>query len=278
MHEQLRLRLLSHRPSAKRLILSVLSQPNLQEMSLKQLVAWGELFDHEPATVRVTAGRLTKQGLLENTDRGVYTVGPSGQALQKTASAWTVILDQVGDWSGDWLCIHTAHLGRSNKSILRERERALRLVGFEQLVTGLWCRPDNLIEPVAVSFDRLISLGLDAEAILSQMKSTAIGPMTNPASLWSPEQLGTKYSEMNALVEHSQEQLEHIDFNLAMRESFLIGEHVIRQINADPLLPDEMIDAAMRKQMVAAMRAYDAYCHPLWIQFRDRSTSGDLKP
>ena len=71
---------LKMRPTAKRLILSLLSQPRMSSMSLRQLVAWGELLDQKPAAIRVTAGRLVKEALLEKTRRGVYTIGSDGLA------------------------------------------------------------------------------------------------------------------------------------------------------------------------------------------------------
>lgn len=267
--------LLENRPSAKRLILSVLSQPNLYETHIRQLVRWGGLFDHEPATIRVTAGRLTKQGLLENTDRGIYRTGKAGEALQKTAAAWTSILDRIGEWDRQWLCIHTAHLGRSDKTALRARERAFRLMGFEQLVPGLWCRPANLTEQTSVSLNRLIALGLERGAVLLYMKEANICSEVDVFALWPRERLEAQYRKMIDLLEASQLRLEQLDMGPAMRESFLVGEHVIRQINADPLLPKEMIDISLREQMVATMQSYDAYCHPLWVQFRDHSLEDD---
>ncbi|MEP2989497.1 MAG: hypothetical protein ABJN65_05630 [Parasphingorhabdus sp.] len=271
--------LLKNRPSAKRLILSVLSQPNLHETHIGQLVRWGGLFGHAPATIRVTAGRLTKQDLLENTGRGIYRIGKTGEALQKTAAAWTSILNRVGDWDGEWLCIHTAHLGRSDKTAVRARERAFRLMGFEQLVTGLWCRPANLIEQASVSLSRLIALGLERNGVLLHMNDANICAEVDPFALWPRQTLEAQYRKVIDLLNASQQRLTQLDMGAAMRESFLVGEHVIRQINADPLLPKEMIDTSLREQMVTAMRSYDAYCHPLWVQFRDHKlVHSDPKP
>jgi hypothetical protein len=57
-------KILSDYPSSNRLLLPLFSQPNLKYMSIKQLIAWSALFEHEPATIRVAAGRLVKQGFL----------------------------------------------------------------------------------------------------------------------------------------------------------------------------------------------------------------------
>jgi len=264
---------LNHRPSAKRLILSVLSQPNIQELHIRQLIKWGDLFDHRSATIRVEAGRLTKQCLLETTSRGVYKIGTAGDVLKQTASAWDSIADQVGEWNGGWLCIHTAHLGRSDKSALQARERAFRLMGFEQLVTGLWCRPDNLIAAASATFVRLIQFGLEPDAILVRMEAANNCNTIDPHALWPRKPLESNYRGMIELMEDSRERLGNLDMGQAMRQSFLVGEHVIRQINADPLLPSEMVDTDLRNKMIAGMKRYSAHCHPIWAQFLDQSVS-----
>ncbi|MEO9918952.1 MAG: hypothetical protein ABJF89_07660 [Parasphingorhabdus sp.] len=247
----------------------MLSQPNLSEMPVGQLIRWGSLFDHAPATIRVTAGRLMKQGLLESTDRGIYRIGQVGKALQETAAAWISILDRIGAWDGQWLCVHTSHLGRTDKTAVRTRERAFRLMGFEQLVAGLWCRPANLVEPASVSLNRLIALGLERGAVLLHMQGADMCADVDAHRLWLREPREDQYRKMIGLLEASQQRLAHLDLGSAMQESFLVGEHVIRQINADPLLPEEMIDTALRMQMISTMQSYDAHCHPLWVAFRD---------
>jgi phenylacetic acid degradation operon negative regulatory protein len=48
----------------------------------------------------------------------------------------------------------------------------------------------------------------------------------------------------------------------------LEDDAVIRQINADPLLPDEMIDATARREMISAMAAYNELGSSAWSSFR----------
>ncbi len=75
-------------PSSNRLLLSLFSQPNLKHMSVKQLIAWGELFAHAPATIRVAAGRLVKQGYLVTQQRGHYTIGATDKSINQLAATW----------------------------------------------------------------------------------------------------------------------------------------------------------------------------------------------
>ncbi len=50
----------------------------------------------------------------------------------------------------------------------------------------------------------------------------------------------------------------------AARETLLLGQSVIRAINRDPLLPDTMVDAALREAVVATMQRYDAAGKECW--------------
>jgi phenylacetic acid degradation operon negative regulatory protein len=262
---------LERHPTAKRLILSLLSQPNMATLSLRQLVAWGELLGQKPAAIRVTAGRLVKEDLLETVHRGVYRIGPAGLALTKKASEWMTSLDQIRHWNGGWLCVHTAHLGKANRRNVRIRERAFRLFGFKELVDGVWVRPDNLAHTAAQTYAALCELGLEPEAVLLRSDVIAQRRGNDPLSLWDGDALNAGYDNGIDLLRCSQQELKGQDLRSVTRETFLIGEHVIRQINADPLLPKGCVDASKRKRLVHAMKRYSALCHSQWAAFLAQS-------
>ncbi len=259
------------RPTAKRLILSLLSQPNMATLSLRQLAAWGALLDQKPAAIRVTAGRLVKEDLLETVRRGVYRVGPAGMVLKNKASEWMTALDQTRDWEGAWLCVHTAHIGKANRRNLRSRERAFRLFGFKELVDGVWIRPDNLAHTATEMYAALCQLGLEPEAVLLRSDVIVQERGQLPLGLWDGGALNAGYERGVELLQRSQKELKGQDLRSVTRETFLIGEHVIRQINADPLLPTECIDASKRESLVQAMKQYSAFCHSHWAAFLEQS-------
>jgi phenylacetic acid degradation operon negative regulatory protein len=264
-------KILAEYPTSNRLLLSLFSQPNLSIMSIKQLIAWGELFKHEPATIRVAAGRLLKQGFLSSEKRGEYTIGATNKTINQLASTWRDSQRKVEQWKGGWLSIYTAHLGRTCKQSLRTRERAFRLTGFKPLEKNLWCRPDNLVESVDSTFSRLVNIGLEKTAILMKVEHFNHDLAANPMRLWSPKQLNNTYGILAALLEDSARRLSEMNLKQATRESFLIGEHVIRQINHDPLLPEEFVDTSARKRLVDNMIEYDGVCHPIWHDFLYKS-------
>jgi phenylacetic acid degradation operon negative regulatory protein len=262
---------LERRPTAKRLILSLLSQPNMSTLSLRQLAAWGELLGQKPAAIRVTAGRLVKEDLLETAHRGVYRIGPAGLVLKNKASEWRVALDQIRDWNGGWLCVHTAHLGKANRRNVRNRARAFRLFGFKELVDGVWIRPDNLAQTPAQMYAELCQLGLEPDAVLLRSDVIEHRRAHAPLNLWAGDALNAGYDKGVELLERSEQRLKGQHLRSVTRETFLIGEHVIRQINADPLLPTDCIDASKRTDLVQAMKQYSVFCHSQWAAFLAQS-------
>lgn len=260
-------KILTDYPSSNRLLLSLFSQPNLNHMSIKQLIAWGALFAHEPATIRVAAGRLVKQGFLATQQRGHYTAGTTNKSINQLAATWRHSETRVTPWNGGWLSVYTAHLGRTCKQSIRLRERAFRLTGFKPIEKNLWCRPDNFLESADATFCRLVKIGLEENAILMKVDHFNHDLATSPVSLWSPQQLEKTYGLLVSLMEKSTARLVDLDVKQATKESFLIGEHVIRHINQDPLLPEEMVEVSARQNLLTTMIEYDRMCHPIWHEF-----------
>jgi len=258
---------LNARPTAKRLILSVLTQPNMASLPIRQLIAWGALFDQKPSAIRVTASRLVAETLLEKTARGMYTIGAGGLAMKNKAGEWATTLSRIREWEGGWFGVHTAHLGKTLRRRVRARERAFRLLGFRELVSGLWVRPDNLNYSTSEMRSKLCQFGLEPQMVLMRSDDLNQSGLENPLTLWSSEELNASYARAIELLNQSQRWLERQDLHTVTRESFVIGEHIIRQINADPLLPAAHIDAANREDMVRAMTCYSDFCHPYWEEF-----------
>jgi phenylacetic acid degradation operon negative regulatory protein len=253
-----------HAPTPKRLILSLLSAPGYESVAIATLIAWGQLFDIEPAATRVAVGRMVKQGLLASRSRGLYNIGPRGQLMATTAARWMHAEQRVDRWRGDWLLVHAAHLGRSDKPALRLRERAFRLNGFAEWVGGLWCRPANLRESAGQIRERLLSLGMEREAVLVRTAETPGLSAKALSGLWPREALEAGYRGAIGAMNQSLARLATLDTRQAARETFIIGEAVIRRINSDPLLPEAMVDTAARRSMVDHMLKYNAAGQAAW--------------
>lgn len=259
-------------PTPKRLILSLLSARDNEIMSLRQCIAWGDLFSIDAAAMRVALGRMVKTKLLSSVQRGFYRIGVQGHVLSDAARSWIQAEERVAPWNGDWLLVHTAHLGRRDKRALRHRERALRLDGFQSLRAGLWCRPANYVEAPEETRARLIRLGMDQDAYLLRTNAM-LGPDLPPTELWPVEDLEKGYANLETAMQQSMNKLPDLDVRAAARETFLLGEFVIKQINSDPLLPDVMVDASARRRMHRQMRRYDEAGYDAWEQFQAEAHS-----
>jgi phenylacetic acid degradation operon negative regulatory protein len=173
----------------------------------------------------------------------------------------------VTQWNGGWLSVYTAHLGRTSQQSILKRERAFRLTGFKPIEKHLWCRPDNLLESADCTFSRLVNIGLERTAILMRVDHFNQDIAINPMDLWAPKQLNKTYNILSSLLEKSAKRLDELELKHAAKESFMIGEHVIRQINQDPLLPEQIVNASARSALVTKMAEYDSVCHPIWHKF-----------
>lgn len=258
-------------PTPKRLVLSLLSSPELKEIGARECVKWGRLFDIDPTAMRVALGRLVKAGFLRSVVRGRYAIGDRGRVLSETARRWVSAEERVGAWDGCWLMVHTAHLGRRDQSALKLRDRALQLVGFAELRSGLWCRPANYRESSAETRARLRELGLAEEAIILRADSLLLEPR-ELAALWPRNALEDAYAALTQAMTDSMARGDADDTDAGKealaRETFLLGEAVIRQINGDPLLPDAMVDVAARRKMHETMVAYEAFGRDAWARFQ----------
>lgn len=228
------------------------------------LVDRAAIFDIDAPAVRVALGRLAREGLVRQVERGVYALGPQAEALHVKARAWAEVEQSVRPWRGDWIVTLVDHLGRTDRRRLLAREQALRLTGFKASASGLWVRPDNLRREQGALFDALRGLGLDAQALLLAGCRAQAADDAAFRGLWPVAEIEAGYRFWIAEMHESSARIENMSIAAAARESFLLGQSVIRAINSDPLLPQELIDGALRCEMIDAMKAYNAVALEYW--------------
>ncbi|MBA4227162.1 MAG: hypothetical protein C0456_11080 [Hyphomonas sp.] len=250
--------------SARALILSLIASIGTGRQMIAGLIHAGALFGIEPATMRVAATRLLKEGLLESPERGLYVPGPRAQALTRRVQQWQDVAAKMVPWNGDWLVAMTHPLGRRDRKQLRNRERALALFGYQQAEAGLWVRPANLARALPDHQQDLTGIGADETMpILRVAERTAPG-MQDWAGLWSAADLEHSYQAAIRAMTESLERLPRLSLADAARETLLTGQAVIRAINFDPLLPPELGNQKLFLEMVDAMRAYNERGQDCW--------------
>jgi phenylacetic acid degradation operon negative regulatory protein len=274
------------RPTAKSLILDLLSTARGGVMPVRALVAAAALFEIGENGVRVELARLSARGLVQRNERGQYGLARAAAPVHERVSGWKDLETAHVEWTGGWIAVHTSGLPRRDRAALRRRERALRFVGLRELHAGLWVRPDNLRGGVAKVTQVLRSLGLEASAPTFVMTELEPDLETRARGLWDTEALRADYRELVDALAASERVIavserasdaregtieardgaratpaEH-----ALVESFLLGGRAIRTLALDPLLPEPLVPSAERRALVEAMQRYDRVGRRLWAE------------
>jgi phenylacetic acid degradation operon negative regulatory protein len=254
-------------PTAKSLILDLLSTVPSKSMPVRALIAAGGLFGIDANAIRVAAARLVSEGLVESDERGAYRAAPKAEALLAYVADWRTVEDRVRAWDGAWIGALTSALPRSQRARVRASERALHYLGFRDLGTGLAIRPHNLADGTRASRERLAALGLDPRVAVFEIRNAATAFEESARGLWDTERLNRRYRDLRATIEASAARVARLPKPKAMAESFLVGGSAIRALVLDPLLPEPLVSVADRRRLVAAMKGYDRLGRQCWSEF-----------
>ena len=260
--------------SPRALILSLMSSEFSAAQPIGRLINAAALFGIEPATLRVAATRLLKEGLLESPDRGVYRPGPKSRALTRRVQSWKDVASRVVPWNGDWLIALTQHLGRTDRKQLRARERALGLNGYQLTGTGYWVRPANLARTLDDHRADLTGIGADEDIMLLRASDVSMAGEEAWPALWSSDALARSYEHAIQAMTESLARLPDLGADAAARETLLIGQAVIRTINFDPLLPPELADQNEFLRMVDMMVHYNDLGRKCWQAYYATAEAG----
>lgn len=254
------------KPTAKRIVLELLLAADSHTGSIASLVAAGELLGIDEGNIRVAVTRLVAAGTLEPVERGEYRLAATTRALTAQVTSWRDLEKQVRRWDGGWACVQLGDLGRTDRSALRKRERALRLHGFRELSRGLAVRPDNLAIGVDGLRDRLVTLGLEPRALVFRATDFDADTERRARTLWDRDRLTATYEQLTARIERFVVTMDDLGVRVAAREAFLFGSEVLRAITFDPRLPAPLVDVDARRRLVEAMKRLDTIGRRLWGQ------------
>ncbi len=251
--------------TAKRLVLSLFGALPDETLPISKLIVGASVFDIEETAVRMAANRLVNEGVLSSRDRGWYGIGEQGKTLYEASRTWQRQNDRLRDWTGDWICVHVAHLGRSNRQSLRARHRAFVLCGFAELEKGLWVRPSNLSLTAEELSNELEKLGLDEGAVVFRGTELIHRDLDAIRRLWDRKALESSYRSALTAMASSEAKLGSKPLAAAAREVHEIGAAVVSVLTHDPLLPESFVDAPLRLEVYDAMLSYDALGKSIWF-------------
>src|SRR5687768_16869428 len=121
------------RLTAKIIVLDLLSAGGERGMSARELIGACRLFEENENSVRVALARLVAEGAIEAASRGMDELGVGAQELARQVVAWRDAERRLRKWDGGWVCVAAGAMPRSDRSALRRRERALKMIGLQEL-------------------------------------------------------------------------------------------------------------------------------------------------
>jgi phenylacetic acid degradation operon negative regulatory protein len=189
--------------SARSVALSVLLGVPQGRLSVRDILATGEMCDVAPATMRVALSRLVTAGELAVAD-GVYALSPAH--LERQQAQQLALEPSTRPWDGSWEMAVVIETGRdaADRSRLRSDLTSARLA---ELREGVWMRPANLVRP---AFDdahitNLLARPSDPELVVRQLWDLAAWAQTGNGLLEvinRPDLDGRRFAAATALVRH----------------------------------------------------------------------------
>lgn len=255
---------MKQKPKARKLILDLMLASEDNSLSAQQAVLGCKIFGISENSARVALARLSSEGMITVQERGSYALSDQAHTLADDVAAWRTKEDRLRPWKGEYLGVHCAGLGRSDRAATRRRARALDMLGFRELKSGLFVRPDNIEKDAETVEARLRKLGLDKDApffIAARFDALSEARIRR---LWDCRLLSAVYRKMSEQLQAWPQEQADKPLQLRARDAFLFGGEAIRLLVYDPLLPEGLIDAKARKQFFAAARAFDGYGKSLW--------------
>jgi phenylacetic acid degradation operon negative regulatory protein len=250
-------------PSARSLILDLLSTLRRGSMPVRALIDAGSLFSFSENNVRVNLARLRRTGLVERDERGRYRLGTAAAAVDDHVTSWRRAPARLREWAGSWVAVH----GGRSAAERRTRGDARSMLGFRELEPGLAVRPDNLTGGVAELRSALERLRPGEDFTIFGVRELDARRDRAARALWDGAALERDYATLQSDLEASERELSALDRDAAMVRSFLVGGAAIRCVALDPLLPPPIVARGALSQLVGTLRSYDAAGRACWADF-----------
>lgn len=253
--------------NARHLILDLLLARHGQPLEAREAIQAADLFGISANATRVALARLAADNLIAASGRGRYLLGERGRELAGDIAGWRHVEHRLRPWQGGYIGVVTSQLGRTDRTAVARRERALHLLGFRLLDRGLHVRPDNIEASVDAVRERLYRLGLEDTAPVFIISTWSQPGENQVRALWQDCDLDSIYQTHCATLDAWLARAGELDPADAARESFLLGGRAIRDLVYDPLLPDSFVGAGLRQRFFDTVRRYDAAGHAIWRRF-----------
>jgi len=219
--------------TARSVIASTLLGVDPPRLSTGTLVRTGELFGIAPGTTRVALSRMVAAGDLVSDGDGYRLVGRllERQARQQASRDATTL-----PWDGTWELAFVRSGGPRAADVRASLRRALADLRLGQLREGVWLRPTNL------PADRSPEARAVAATQCLRVAAARIEPAPDPADVWDLDGWATGARLLGEELATILPRLEAGDTGV-LAEGFVVSAAVLRHLQHDPLLPNELLPA-----------------------------------
>ena len=225
--------------TARSVLASTLLGAEPPELPVAHLVRMAGLFGINPNRARVALSRMVASGEATTDGAGRYRLAGHLLARQRRQAASRA--GRTGPWRGGWHVVVLTAVGETAE-VRAGRRRVLAAARLGELRQGVWTRPDNL----AVDLDGALGgavggvvggAGLEGAAVRFAGRPEA-DPAALARTLWDLEGWA---ATARRLIADMRSALPASTRDLSA--GFVLSAAVLRHLQADPLLPAELLPA-----------------------------------
>jgi phenylacetic acid degradation operon negative regulatory protein len=216
--------------TARSIVASTLLGARPPELPSWALVRAGETFGIAEGTTRVALSRMVAAGELE-TDDGRYRL--AGRLLDRLARQDTSRRPPLKRWDGTWrqAVVIAPSRTAAQRADLRSAMRELR---FAELREGVWVRPDDLAEDDAPRARAV------ADEQCMWLRASVADPSALAEELWDLAGWARRAQTLRRRMRTSRRELDDPTRG-ALRDGFVLAAAVLRHMQADPLMPPDLL-------------------------------------
>jgi len=209
--------------TARSVMASALLGVDPPELPVAQLVRLTGLFGINENRARVALSRMVSRGEVTTNGSGLYRL--AGHLLERRSRQSASRSGVTGGYRGQWQVAVVTTSG-STADVRTERRRVLAYARLAELREGVWMRPDNLGA----------SLPGELRDDIESLSARPSEPRRLATRLWD---LGDWSARADGLLG----QLGRLtpDGPEALAPGFTLSAAVLRHLQADPLLPEELL-------------------------------------
>jgi phenylacetic acid degradation operon negative regulatory protein len=235
--------------SARSVVASTLLGMHPPVLSARVLVRSGELFGIAEGTTRTAMSRMVAAGELVAED-GSYRL--AGRLLERQARQDVSRKPPGWGWDGRWWRMAVVVAPRRSADERAALRSSLLGARYAELREGVWTRPDNL------PGERPSAPGCE------WIKGEFAEPRAMAATLWDLDGWAAGASTLLAEVESWTPRLPE-EGVAALAPTFVLSADVLRHLQADPLLPRELLpDGWPGESLRKAYDTFDAAFRRVW--------------